>query len=56
MHANWIFWLIFNVFVLAMLTLDLGVFHRQSHVVGFREAMGWTSLWISLAAIFAVLI
>jgi tellurite resistance protein TerC len=56
MPANWIFWLIFNVFVLAMLALDLGVFQRKTHVVGFREAIGWTVLWISLAAAFAVLI
>jgi tellurite resistance protein TerC len=56
MPANWIFWIIFNVFVLAMLALDLGVFHRQQHVVGFREAIAWTMVWISLSGIFAVLI
>jgi tellurite resistance protein TerC len=33
-------WLIFIAFVFAMLALDLGVFHRKSHVVGFREALG----------------
>jgi tellurite resistance protein TerC len=56
MHDNWIFWLSFNVFVLAMLALDLGVFRRKNHVVGFREAIGWTGLWIALAAAFAVAI
>ena len=56
MPANWIFWLVFNLFVLAMLALDLGVFHRKNHVIGFREAIAWTSLWIGLAAAFAVLI
>ena len=56
MPSNWIFWIVFNVFVLAMLALDLGVFHRKKHVVGFREAIGWTAVWISLAACFAVLI
>lgn len=56
MPSNWIFWIIFNVFVLAMLALDLGVFHRKKHVVGLREAIGWTAVWISLAACFAVLI
>jgi tellurite resistance protein TerC len=56
MPANWIFWLLFNVFVLAMLALDLGVFQRETHVVSFREAIAWTGLWISLAAAFAVLI
>ena len=49
MPSNWIFWVVFNVFVLAMLALDLGVFHRKKHVVGFREAIGWTSVWIGLA-------
>lgn len=56
MPSNWIFWIVFNVFVLAMLALDLGVFHRKKHVVDFREAIGWTAAWISLAACFAVLI
>jgi TerC family integral membrane protein len=56
MHSNWIFWLIFNLFVLVMLALDLGVFHRKGHVIGFREAMGWTALWVGLAAAFAVLL
>ena len=48
-HAlNWIFWLVFNVFVLAMLALDLGVFHRKKHVVGFaRRSAGprYGSAW-----------
>lgn len=56
MHGNWIFWVIFNVFVLAVLALDLGVFHRKQHVIGFREAMAWTGLWVGLAAVFAVFI
>jgi tellurite resistance protein TerC len=56
MPSNWLFWVLFNLFVLALLALDLGVFHRHKHVVGFREAMGWTLVWISLAAGFAVLI
>jgi len=56
MPTNWIFWVLFTLFVLTMLALDLGVFHRSKHVVGFREAIGWTMVWISLAGIFAVLI
>ena len=56
MPSNWIFWLIFNLFVLAMLALDLGLFHREKHVVEFREAIGWTVAWIALASGFAVLI
>jgi TerC family integral membrane protein len=39
-----------------MLVLDLGVFHRRAHTVKFREAMAWSSIWIVLAACFAVLI
>ena len=56
MPSNWLFWVLFNLFVLALLALDLGVFHRTKHVVGFREAIGWTLVWISLAAGFALLI
>jgi len=47
-------WVGFNVFVLAMLALDLGVFHRTAHKVGFKEALGWTSVWIALALLFNV--
>lgn len=50
------FWIIFNIFVVAMLVLDLGVFHRRAHTVKFREALGWTAMWIALAATFAVLV
>ena len=50
------FWILFNVFVLAMLALDLGVFHRKKHIIKFHEALGWSILWISLAACFAVLV
>src|SRR5512132_3799886 len=53
---NLLFWILFNVFVLAMLALDLGVFHRRARVVKFREALGWSVYWISLAAVFAVIV
>ncbi len=43
------FYLIFSLIILAVLALDLGVFHRKSHVVGVREALGWTAAWIALA-------
>lgn len=49
-----IFWIVFNVFVLIMLVLDLLVFHRKSHKIGFREAVAWTIFWVALAAAFAV--
>jgi tellurite resistance protein TerC len=45
-------WTGFTAFVLAMLALDLGVFHRKSHEVGFREALTWSVVWVSLALIF----
>ncbi|MGV3753875.1 MAG: TerC family protein [Verrucomicrobiota bacterium] len=45
-------WVGFNVFVLFMLALDLGVFHRQSHIVTFKESMAWTTVWVVLALIF----
>ncbi|MCE9520025.1 MAG: hypothetical protein K8R87_10800, partial [Verrucomicrobia bacterium] len=45
-------WIGFNVFVLLMLALDLGVFHRHAHVVQFREAMAWTITWVTLAMLF----
>lgn len=56
MPDNWMFWLGFIVFVLAMLALDLGVFNRKAHKVEFKEALTWTAVWISLAAVFAVLV
>ena len=46
------FWVGFNVFVLAMLALDLGVFHRKAHEVRFKEAIGWSLFWIALALVF----
>lgn len=45
-------WIGFTVFVLAMLALDLGVFHRRTHVVGVRESLVWSSVWIALALSF----
>jgi tellurite resistance protein TerC len=51
-----LFWILFNLFVVAMLALDLSVLHRPSHPVRFREALAWSGLWIALAAAFAVLV
>ena len=45
-------WVGFNLFVLAMLALDLGVFHRKAHVVTFKESISWTCVWIALAMVF----
>ncbi|HYC77359.1 MAG TPA: TerC family protein [Planctomycetota bacterium] len=49
-------WSAFLAFVLVMLALDLGVFHRKSHVVGFREALVWSAVWIALALIFCAFV
>ena len=45
-------WVGFNVFVLAMLALDLGVFHRKAHVVSLKESFTWTGIWVALALVF----
>ena len=51
--ANIWFWVGFIAFVLAMLALDLGVFHRRPHEVGPKEAGIWTAVWVGLALTFA---
>lgn len=48
----WWFYVGFIVFVLAVLALDLGVFHKKAHEVSFKEASAWTVVWISLALVF----
>ena len=50
------FWVIFNLFVLAMLALDLFVFHRDAHVIRIKEALGWSAFWVALALGFNALI
>lgn len=55
MHHSIAFWIGFNLFVLAMLALDLGL-HRRSPVMSFKTAMAWTCFWIALAAAFAGLV
>ncbi len=49
-----VLWIGFTLLVLAMLGLDLGVFHRRVHEVRVREALLWTMVWISLALVFNV--
>ncbi len=56
MNESIVLWAGFNLFVLAMLGLDLGVFHRKSHRVSVREALTWTGVWITLAMAFNVFI
>ncbi len=51
-----LFWILFNLFVLLMLAVDLGVFNRSGHRIGFREALAWSGVWIALAGVFAVVV
>lgn len=52
LELSWMAWVGFNVFVLALLALDLGVFHRNDHQVSAKEAAVWTVVWIVLAVAF----
>ena len=47
-------WLGFGAFILLLLALDLGVFHREAHVVKVREAFAWTGVWLVVALLFAI--
>lgn len=50
------FWILFNLFALAMLIVDLRVFHRPGHAIGFREAAAWSLMYIAQAAVFAAIL
>jgi tellurite resistance protein TerC len=50
-HNLWL-WIGFNGFVLIMLALDLGVFHRKAHLVTLKESLTWTAVWVVMAMIF----
>ncbi len=52
MSESAILWGGFNLFVLGMLALDLGVFHRHAHVVRAKEALIWTGVWVALSMAF----
>jgi tellurite resistance protein TerC len=49
-------WVAFLTFILILLALDLGVFHRKAHVVSVREALGWTVIWMVTAMVFAAFV
>ena len=49
-------WVGFNVFVLVLLALDLGVFHRKAHAVSMKEALTWSIVWITLSLLFNLVI
>ena len=50
------FWIAFILFVLLMLAIDLGIFHKKNHAVTFKESLAWTMVWSGLAMIFCVVI
>jgi tellurite resistance protein TerC len=45
-------WIGFHIFILAMLALDIGVFHRKAHAVSVREALWWSVVWIGISLLF----
>ena len=49
-----VLWVAFNIFVLGMLAVDLGIFHRKAHAVSIKEASVWSVVWISMALAFNV--
>src|SRR5688572_22456011 len=53
--ASWL-WVGFSVFVLTMLSLDLGLFNRKAHTIKYREAWIWSGVWVTLAMLFAALV
>jgi len=54
MDSQLFLWVIFNIFVLGILALDLLVLHRKAHTVSLREALIWSCVWVSLALIFCL--
>lgn len=52
MNTDIQFWIYFTLFILAMLAIDLGIFHRKSHAVSFKESLMWTFVWLILAMLF----
>ncbi len=54
MSGETILWIVFGVLIPTMLILDLGVFHRRAHAVKVKEALIWSSIWISLALLFCL--
>src|SRR3954470_6766639 len=49
-------WVGFIIFILFVLALDLGVFHRKAHIVSVKEALGWSGVWISVALLFSIFV
>ena len=56
MMSRFLFFALFMVFIVLMLAMDLGVFHKKDHVIGNKEAGFWTAIWVTLAMLFALLL
>jgi tellurite resistance protein TerC len=54
MDSQVFLWVVFNIFVLGILAVDLLVLHRKAHTVSLREALAWSCVWVSLALAFGV--
>ena len=53
---NLLYWILFNLFALGLLVVDLRLVHRPGRTVGFRDALGWSAIYVLLTAAFAVLV
>lgn len=53
--STWL-WIGFSLFILTMLSLDLGLFNRKAHTITYREAAIWSAVWVTLALIFSALV
>jgi tellurite resistance protein TerC len=54
MDSQVLLWVVFNIFVLGILAVDLLVLHRKAHAVSLREALAWSCVWVSLALLFGI--
>ncbi|HET6892639.1 MAG TPA: hypothetical protein VFH31_16160, partial [Pyrinomonadaceae bacterium] len=53
--STWL-WIGFSIFIVLMLSLDLGLLNRKAHTIKYREAATWSAVWVTLAMIFASLV
>lgn len=53
--STWL-WVGFSLFILVMLSLDLGLFNRKAHIIKYREAATWSAVWVTLAVVFSALV
>ena len=56
MASNTLFFVAFMIFIVAMLAMDLGIFHKKDHVIQIKEAALWTGIWVALAMAFGLLL